>query len=58
MEQSNARLLLNCPKCNSGKLHFVKPERDESYVECMDCGFHKDSQWPTLVEAAADWNER
>lgn len=58
MEQGSPQLLLNCPKCNSGRLQFVRNTPDEVYLKCMDCEHRKDGVWVTLNDAAAAWNER
>ncbi len=58
MRETNAQLLLNCPKCDSGKLMFNHPEPKVTFLECMDCKFTKGSKFETLLEAAVDWNKR
>jgi len=58
MKQGNAQLLLNCPKCGSNRLMFVRPVTDSVYIECMDCKYHKDDAWDIAMKAAQDWNER
>jgi len=68
MTRAMPQLLLNCPKCNSGKLQFIGHTKSKDatevainpsvYLECMDCKFHKDGKFGSLLDAASDWNKR
>lgn len=58
MKQGSAQLLLNCPECKSHKLWFHRVSPVEMYVQCNECGYHRDDGFENLQEAADDWNNR
>lgn len=58
MKQGEPQLLLNCPKCNSGKLMFARNDDKRPMIECMSCGHNQNKYYVDSFEAVADWNKR
>ncbi len=58
MKQGSPQLVLNCPKCNSGRLTFNRQEDKTAKVGCLDCKHEQDSYYATALAAVSDWNKR
>ncbi len=58
MKQGEPQLLLNCPKCNSGKLTFTRQDDKTVMLSCLDCAHCQDKFYSHALEAAAEWNKR
>jgi len=52
------QLLLNCPKCNSGRLTFTRQDDKTVKLSCLDCGHCQDKFYSHALEAAEEWNKR
>lgn len=55
--KTEAQLLLNCPKCNSGKLMFVRPAKNAVFIECLECKYPQPGFYTDSLAAAKYWNE-
>lgn len=58
MKQAEPNLLLNCPKCNSGRLMFARNDNKQVRLECMDCKHTAGEFRDKSMDAAIDWNKR
>lgn len=58
MKQAEPQLLLNCPKCNSGRLTFLRDEAKEVTISCLNCAHYQDRPYADGLKAAEEWNKR
>lgn len=58
MKQAEPTLLLNCPKCDSGRLMFARDDNKHVRLECMDCKHTMGGFRERSLDAAKDWNKR